>query len=71
MNITYWVTGDVYVSGTLTLDAGCVVKFNAYYLLAYGSVVCNGTSSSPSILTSSGDYVYGDPISPGNYSGLN
>jgi hypothetical protein len=62
-NNTYWLQGDGYFSGTLTFEAGCVVKCSPNaYLLTYGSVACYGTQASPSLLTSQGDFVYGEDL---------
>ena len=53
-------SGSPYFSGTVTFDANCVVGFtNSAGLTLYGSVVCNGTQASPSVLTSTGDLQYG------------
>ncbi len=63
-NATYFVSSSTYFSGTLTFQPGCVIKFAPYaYLLTYGSIVCNGTSGSPSILTSEDDDLFGETLS--------
>jgi hypothetical protein len=64
---TFWVSANCYFQGTLTFEAGCLLKYGVGYspgtcLLTYGGVVCNGTQASPSILTCEGDYVYGDNL---------
>ncbi len=52
--------------GTVTLQPGCIVKYNegvALYIAR--GVVCNGTLNSPSVLTSKYDRWYGVPIATG------
>lgn len=64
---TYYVSGTTYFSGTLTFNSNCIVKFAAnQYLLTYGGFSCNGTSGSPSILTSWEDDLFGQQISGSN-----
>lgn len=61
--VTYYVTGGFYNGGTMTFQPGCVVKMtNGASLQQYGSLVCNGTTNSPSILTSMHDDLYGERI---------
>jgi hypothetical protein len=64
---TYFVNstnGSAYFSGTVTFQSNCVMKFCGGTCLAlYGSVVCNGSQASPSVLTSEYDSQYGDIIS--------
>jgi hypothetical protein len=63
VNNTYFLQADGYFSGTLTFEAGCIVKYGLNtHLLTYGGVVCYGTQASPSLLTSQGDYVYGENL---------
>ncbi len=63
---TYLLSGNGYFSGTLTFEAGCVVKYaQGYWLLTYGGVVCNGSQASPSVLTCYGDFLYGEHIAGG------
>jgi hypothetical protein len=60
---TYFVTNNGYFSGTLTFQPNCVIKLPANaYLLTYGSVVCNGSSGAPSILTSRDDDAFGETL---------
>jgi hypothetical protein len=60
---TFFVSANCYFQGTLTFEAGCLVKYGLNKcLLTYGGVVCNGTQASPSILTCQGDYVYGENL---------
>jgi len=66
---TYKVKANCFFNDTLTFDAGCVVKFEiSPLLLTYGGVICNYISGIPSVLTSTRDPVYGDPIDPGTPS---
>jgi hypothetical protein len=61
---TYFINGSTYFSGTLTFQPNCVIKLgNNGYLLTYGSIVCNGTTNSWSILTSKNDDLFGEKIS--------
>jgi len=67
---TYLITpsgsGYANLSGTVTFEPGCVIKYQAgATLMLSGSVVCNGTQSNPSIFTSEYDGQYGDPILTG------
>jgi len=63
----FYVKYSCYFNGTLTFDAGCVLKFanDSPVLLTYGGVTCNYTSGVPSVLTSIWDPVYGDPMDGG------
>ncbi|MGO9202614.1 MAG: hypothetical protein ACLQM8_18995 [Limisphaerales bacterium] len=65
---TWLVNVNCYFSGTLTFEAGCVVKYLSSTMLVcnYGKVQCNGTPASPSILTCAGDAQYGQGL--GGYS---
>jgi hypothetical protein len=62
--VTYYVSGAVYTGDVLTFESGCILKFaSGTYLLTHGGgVICNGTTSSPSIFTSRDDDLYGEPI---------
>jgi hypothetical protein len=52
--------------GTVTFQPNCVIKFvGGTGLISYGSIQCNGTQNSPSVLTSEYDQQYGDSISGG------
>ena len=65
---TYYVSSSTYFGGgTVTFQPGCVIKFSGGYLLMYGSIVCNGTSQNPSVLTAWNDDLFGEklPISQG------
>ena len=75
---TYFLEGPVSFSGTVTFQAGCVVKYQSVRvdcgpggyccsasLIANGAVTCQGTQSSPSILTSMFDSQYGEIINNG------
>jgi hypothetical protein len=65
-SVTYYISSSTYFSGNLTLDQNCIIKFNLNaYLLSYGSMTFNGSSSSPSILTSKDENIYGAPIAGG------
>lgn len=72
---TYFISGLGYFSGgTLTFQPGSILKLaSGASVLQYGTLVCNGTSSNPSIITSKDDNLYGERIlgSTGNpsYSG--
>jgi len=68
---TYYVTSAYLSGGTVTFQAGCIVKIaNGGNILQYGTLVCNSYSDSPSILTSADDDLYGEiiPGSTGNPS---
>ena len=65
-NGTFWLPNGGYCGSTVTFDPGCVLKFPVgEYLLLYGSIVCNGTSTSLSTLTCSSDSMYGELV-PGS-----
>jgi hypothetical protein len=56
---TYYLSGNGYFSGNLTFFP-CVIKFNSgVWLLTYGGITCNGSSSSPTIFTSWQDDLFG------------
>lgn len=60
-NGTYLVSGGAYYTGTLTFQAGCVIKYDYLaYLLTTGTVYCQGTATSPSVLTSRADPRFGE-----------
>ena len=60
--LTYYVYQNVSFSGNVTFNP-CVIKFSSgAYILAYGSITCNGSSSLPTIFTSWQDDLFGDPI---------
>ncbi len=60
--VTYYVT-STYFSGTLTFQPNCIIKMPGYgSVMTYGAIVCNGTTSSYSILTSADDDLYGEKI---------
>jgi len=57
---SYVVSSSAYFIGTLTFQPNCVIKIKSNgYLLTSGGLVCNGTCSSPSVITSYGDPMYG------------
>src|SRR6266545_401347 len=61
--VTYYVT-STYFSGTLTFQPNCIIKMPSYgSVMTYGAIVCNGTTSSYSILTSADDDLFGAKIS--------
>jgi hypothetical protein len=67
---TYLITpsgsGYANLSGTVTFEPGCVIKYQAgATLMLSGSVVCNGTQSNPSIFTSEYDGQYGGYVAYG------
>jgi hypothetical protein len=56
---TYYLSSNLSFSGNVTFNP-CVIKFNSgSYILAYGSITCNGSSSSPTIFTSFQDDLFG------------
>jgi hypothetical protein len=57
---TYYVSSTTYFSANVTFNPGCFLKFNGGYLLIYGSIVCNGTSGNPSVLTAWDDDLFGE-----------
>jgi len=58
--ITYYVAAASYGAATLTFQPGCVIKFAPdASLRALWTVACNGSSASPSILTSKDDDLFG------------
>lgn len=61
---TYYVSNDAYFSGTLTFEAGVVIKFKpGTWLLTYGSIVCRGSSGNDyTYLTSKDDDLFGEQI---------
>ncbi len=62
---TYRVSSSAWFGGTLILQPGCFIKYDpGTFLMTYGSIVCNGTASSPSILTSKRDHVLGENFDP-------
>ncbi len=62
--VTYYVTWAYLSGGTVTFQPGCIVKIaNGGSILQYGTLVCNGTTGNPSILTSVDDDLYGEKIS--------
>ncbi len=62
--VTYYVTWAYLSGGTVTFQPGCIVKIaNGGSILQYGTLVCNGTTGNPSILTSADDDLYGEKIS--------
>ena len=64
---TYYVSGSTYFSATVTFNQGCIIKSaNNAYLLIYGSIVCNGTTTNPSLLTAWNDDLYGARL-PNSY----
>jgi len=59
---TYYVSSGACFSGNLTFNP-CVIKFNSgTYLLTYGSITCNGSSSTPTIFTSYQDDLFGQQV---------
>jgi hypothetical protein len=59
---TYYVNWSCYFLTSLTFNP-CVIKFNSQtYLLTCGGITCNGNSSSPTILTSWQDDLFGTQI---------
>jgi hypothetical protein len=59
---TYYLHNGGYFSGTVTLQPGCVLKFNGTSLFTSGAIVCNGSWGNFSILTSKDDDFYGEKI---------
>ena len=60
---TYYIPIQGYFSGNVTFQTNCIIKYsNSADLLIYGSITCNGTTNSPSILTSLYDNSVGDTI---------
>jgi alpha-tubulin suppressor-like RCC1 family protein len=60
---TYFLSGSATFNGTVTFSAGAVLKFAPnLYLLLYGPVVCNGTTGSPTVMTSMSDDLFGEMI---------
>jgi hypothetical protein len=56
---TYYLSSNVSFSGNVVFN-NCVIKFSSgAYILAYGSITCNGSSSSPTIFTSWQDDLFG------------
>jgi hypothetical protein len=69
--VTYYVPGGFFNGGTMTFQPNCIIKIgNNGSLTQYGAVACNGTTNSPSILTSVNDDLFGERIagSTGNPS---
>jgi hypothetical protein len=64
---TYWITGDVGLFGTTTLEGGAVIKFTNYTLLnpvlrVYGDFKCNTSPYNVAILTAEDDDTVGEKI---------
>ena len=60
---TTLITSSFYFGGTTYLQPGATIKFgNNANFLVYGSVVCSGTSTSPTVFTSSDDDLYGEAV---------
>jgi hypothetical protein len=62
---TYFIGGEVYVSGTVTFEGGTVIKFmedDSGELGCGGGVVCDTTAYSPAIFTSENDNSVGDTL---------
>ncbi|HWX20795.1 MAG TPA: LamG-like jellyroll fold domain-containing protein [Candidatus Binatia bacterium] len=55
-----------YFGGTVTLQPNCVIKEDGSSLLMYGTVVCNGTYDSPSIVTTKDDDLFGESLPDGS-----
>ena len=65
VDYTYYLSGNGYFSGNLTFFP-CVIKFNSgVWLLTYGGITCNGSSSYPTIFTSWQDDLFGSEIQQG------
>ncbi|MCP5527885.1 MAG: PPC domain-containing protein [Verrucomicrobiales bacterium] len=61
---TYHVSNATYLSGAVTFDSGCVIKYApSAYLMLYGSTAWYGSAANPSILTSANDNTVGATIS--------
>jgi hypothetical protein len=59
-----------YFAGTVTFQPNCTIKSDGSDLIMYGSIVCQGDSGSPSVLTSVSDDLFGD-IFPEGYPTYN
>ncbi len=60
---TYSITNNVTFTGTVTLWDGATLKFSPWMeLVVSGSLTCNGSSFSPTILTSQDDDLYGQTL---------
>ena len=64
---TYYVSNEVNVAGTATIEGGTVIKFDGF-LDAFGPVHCLTSSYRPAILTSGNDDTVGEII-PGGVGG--
>jgi hypothetical protein len=54
-----------YFGGTVTFQPNCVIKEDSDLVL-FGTVVCNGTYDSPSLITTVGDDLFGDTLPEGD-----
>ena len=60
---TYFLSSGGYFGGTVTFSAGSVLKYAPnQYLLLYGSVVCNGTTGNPTLMTSRDEDIFGEIV---------
>lgn len=61
--VTYFLSETVILRGTTTFQPGCILKYDDNVSLFIGGpVICNGTVSNPSILTSKNDRWYGQSV---------
>ncbi len=66
-NTNWWITGNVNLNGTTTLEGGTVIKFKkgvGASLNVNGSVVCNTSQYFPAVLTADEDDSIGEFIYP-------
>lgn len=64
---TYWITGDVGLFGSTTLEGGAVVKFTNYtvntpVIRVYGDFQCNTAPYNPAVFTAEDDDTVGEKI---------
>ncbi len=65
---TYYVSGEVYLSGLTTIAGGAVIKYDTNYVCGVnilGTVNCATSPNQPAILTSADDNTVGEAITTG------
>ena len=69
---TYYVSGEVVLSGNNVMEGGCVIKFaptNSARLNITGTVSCDSTMYAPIVLTARDDHTVGETIGTNSLTG--